>query len=265
MSAAKKATTYLCLTAALSWTPLGIAWAAGARNVTQGGAGFLVFMLGPALAAVLCAALFDKGARATALGIGFRPNAWWIAALAAPFILAPAGAAAILALSPYRFVGFEQVGFGALLLAKFAGAALFAFPEELGWRGYLYAQWRRFGFWRTSLATGLVWAAWHWPAMILLGLNMAPGHPGPSLLVFTLQTVLLAPIMTLMRDRGRSIWAPVIFHAASNVVTPMALSLWEPPAFPWDWAAMAGAAGLGVLLIAVVQRDANGEPVAVTG
>lgn len=265
MSAAKKATIYLCLTVALSWTPLGVAWAAGARNIAQGGAGFLGFLLGPALAAVLCAALFDKGARVKALGIAFRPNAWWLAALVAPFILAPAGAGAVLALSPYPFAGFGQLGFSALFPAKLAIAALFAIPEELGWRGYLYAQWRRFAFWRASLATGLVWAAWHWPAMILLGLNSAPDHAGPSLLVFTLQTVLLAPMMALMRDRGRSIWAPVIFHGASNAVTPLVLSLWGPPAFPWDWAAMAGAAGLGVLLIAVVPRDPSGEPVAVRG
>lgn len=252
---------YLCLTAALSWSPLVIAWAAGARTIAQSGLGFIGFLLGPALGALLCAALFDKGQRVKALGVTFRPNAWWIVALAAPVILVPAGTGAVLMLAPYRFLGSGQLDIGPPFLATLAAATLFAISEELGWRGYLYAQWRRLGLWRASLAIGLVWAAWHWPLMILFGFNLAPDHAASSILLFTFQTILLAPILTLMRDGGRSIWGAVLLHGTSNAVTPLVLLLWGAPAFPWDWAAMIGAAGLSAALVAAFQRAAINAPV----
>ena len=274
MSANKRAGTFLGVTFALSAGPVAIAWVGGVRDIMHGGLASLIFLLSPALGALLCAALFEKGARVEALGIRFRPNWWWLAALAAPFILAPTGIGAVLAFSPYNFAGFEHLaqqpdtirqhlteapnlGFAGLFLASMASYALFAIPEELGWRGYLYAQWRRFGFWRASFATGFVWSIWHWPVMVFWGVDIAPGHELFSLVLFTLSTTLLAPVMTLLRDRGRSIWAAVIFHGAMNAVAPLVIRLWSPPDFPWGQLAFGAMMALSAALIAVFQRNPN--------
>lgn len=272
MSATKKAGAFLALILALTWAPVTIAWLSGVRDIMHGGPASLIFLLSPALSAIVCAALFDKGARVEVLGIKFQPNWWWLVALVAPFILAPAGIGAMLTLSPYSFAGFEQLaqqaeatpqhltevhnlGFAGLFLASIASYTLFAIPEELGWRGYLYAQWRRFGFWRSSLATGFAWGVWHWPVMVFWGINIAPGHMLFSLVLFTLSTMLLAPIMTLLRDRGRSIWAPVIFHGAMNAVAPLVMLLWKAPDFPWGKLAFGAMMALSAVLIAIFQRN----------
>jgi len=128
---------------------------------------------------------------------------------------------------------------------------------------FLYAQWRRFGFWRASLATGPVWAVWHWPLMILFGFNLAPGHSASSLLLVTLQTILLAPSLTLMRDGGRSMGAGPPLRREQHRDTARSLAL-GAPAFPWDCAAMIGAAGLGAALVAAFQRAAINARVDVT-
>jgi len=272
VAANRRATIFLGLTFALSAGPVAIAWAGGVRDIMHGGIASLLFLLSPALAALVCAALFEKGARVGALAIRFRPNWWWLGALAAPFILAPAGISAVLAFSPYTFAGFEHLaqqhdianqyltdapdlGLAGILLVSIASCTLLAIPEELGWRGYLHAQWRRFGFWRASLATGIVWSVWHWPVMIFWGIDIAPGHMLFSLVLFTLSTTLLAPVMTLLRDRGRSIWAPVIFHGAMNAVAPLFIRLWGQPDFPWGQLAFGTMMALSAVLIAVFQHN----------
>jgi uncharacterized protein len=281
MSAITKGALHVALAFILGWAPLALAWSGGARSFTEAGAASLIFLLSPALAAILCALWLDKGSPVDALGVRPRLNGWWLAGLLAPALLAPIAIGATLAFSPYSYVGFAHaagqaqaapglladgrpLGLAGLLAVSLASFALFAIPEELGWRGYLYAQWRGLGFWPSSWAIGFAWGAWHWPAMVFFGLNLSPGHLLPSVVLFTLVTLLLSPLMTLMRDRGRSIWPPVIFHASFNAVVPLALSLWNAPDFPWGKIALTAVPALGALLVALFYRRPDRELPATT-
>src|SRR5690349_16358123 len=203
MSTTIKAIVFLGLTFALSWAATIAGWALGAERTPIATLLTLVLMMaGPAIAAIICAAAFEKGRRIEALGLGFKPNIWWLYAWLIPFALVAVSVAATILLSGRHLVDPGQQALammaGRLPPAKMAelralapvldpiiaaqvliGAAINAvaltFTEELGWRGYLHALWRRFGFWRTALPTGFIWGVWHAPAIYFFGLNY-PDH-----------------------------------------------------------------------------------------
>ena len=137
----------------------------------------------------------------------------WIAPLTDPRI----AVAALLKLRPEVLpngtVGLAIMG----ILVAVASSIVFALTEEMGWRGYLYRQWRQLGFWRYSLLTGLIWGVWHWPMVIYFGVVFSDNRLA-GLAYYPLSTLLLAPLMTLLRDKDNSIWAPGIYHGVVNTI-----------------------------------------------
>ncbi len=110
------------------------------------------------------------------------------------------------------------------LLAMVVGAtfnALFAFGEESGWRGFLYMELRKLGFWKMSYLVGIVWGIWHAP-LVLKGLNY-PEHPVIGVFMMTLFTMLLSPILFFIREKAESVIAPSITHGTINAVGGFAL------------------------------------------
>jgi len=105
----------------------------------------------------------------------------------------------------------------ALPQAVIAGAtinALFAFGEEIGWRGLLHRELAGLGLWRESAIVGVLWGFWHAP-IILLGHNY-PEHPLPGVFLFVVICLLLSPLHTLVRRRSGSVWAAAICHGTFN-------------------------------------------------
>ena len=233
----RKALLYLVIAFVFSWCPLTIAWLRGARTATDAGGASLLFLLGPPIAALACAWAFDKGQRASSLGLKLRPNRWWLVAIVLPMAImmysrqvasmlglwiAPLtdpriAVAALLKLRPEVLpngtVGLAIMG----ILVAVASSIVFALTEEMGWRGYLYRQWRQLGFWRYSLLTGLIWGVWHWPMVIYFGVVFSDNRLA-GLAYYPLSTLLLAPLMTLLRDKDNSIWAPGIYHGVVNTI-----------------------------------------------
>ena len=276
----KKATVFLVLTFLVGWTASILSWWLGGADgeIKDLQIGGFINVFSPAFAALLCAMAFEKGARLEALGLSFRPNWWWLWAL-----LIPAGIIALTILitalfSKYNLVGIEdmakqlaaerrqQYSDATAYLARAAGetgialiaySLFFTVSEELGWRGYLYHLWRRFGFWRYSFATGIIWGVWHWPLIYLFGLNY-PDQRALGLLLFPLFDMLFAALMTLVRDRGGSVWAAGIMHGSINALTILTIVTVDAAQFPWTLPGLSGIAAMsiGVLLIASFQlRD----------
>jgi len=270
--------TFLTLTFTLSWGCVIGGWALlGPRG---GFASITASMFGPAAAAVLCALLFEPtGKRASALGLRFRPNLWWLIAWLAPLALGLVSVGGTILLSAQGYTDLreaiialaEQAGArpeqlkatpstGALLAAAIlAGGAINAvvltFSEELGWRGYLHHLWRPSGFWRSALATGAVWGFWHAPAILLFGHNY-PDHRGLGAALFVLYCVLLAPLLGLVRDRGQSVWAAGIFHGVLNAIGGLTVLAVGSASFPWNGIVGIGgfiALALGLVLTFMAQ------------
>jgi membrane protease YdiL (CAAX protease family) len=267
MSTTRKAIVFLALTFAISWGVTISAWALRYdRNPIATFATLVLMMAGPAIAALTCAILFERGRRIDALGLRFKPNIWWLWAWLIPFALAGASVAATVLLSGRHLVDPAQqtlaMSEGHLPADKLAqlralapaldliipvqiviGSAINAvaltFTEELGWRGYLYDLWRRFGFWRCALATGFIWGVWHAPAIYFFGLNY-PDNRLIGIPIFIVFCTLTAPIMTLIRDRGRATWAAGIAHGTINALGGLTALVISDASFPW-----AGIVGIG--------------------
>ncbi|MGQ0532989.1 MAG: CPBP family intramembrane glutamic endopeptidase [Caulobacteraceae bacterium] len=284
MSTTKKSIVFLAIAFAISWAITVGAHFAGLSRSAQMALPILALMMtGPAIAAVICVFAFEKGRRIEALGLRFRPNIWWLFAWLIPIALAAGSVAATVLLSDR---GYVDIGAAARQAAEAQGQDLSAAPpfvlttpfivgmsvglgavinmpiltftEELGWRGYLYDLWRPSGFWRASLWAGLVWGVWHAPAIFFYGLNY-PSARVLGLALFVAFCVLLSPIITLVRDRGGSVWAAGLFHGTFNAVGGLTIAALSNPVFPWNGIVGIGgfvALAIGVAAVLVLQRGA---------
>ncbi len=88
--------------------------------------------------------------------------------------------------------------------------------EEIGWRGFLVPELaKRHGFAATAVLSGLIWAFWHYP-LLLLG-DYHPATPAWFYLpFFTLLLPAISFVWTWMRLKCGSLWPCVILHAAHN-------------------------------------------------
>jgi uncharacterized protein len=88
--------------------------------------------------------------------------------------------------------------------------------EEIGWRGFLVPELaKRYGFAATAVVSGLIWALWHYP-LLLLG-DYHPDTPVWFYLpLFTLLVPAISFVWTWMRLKSGSLWPCVMLHAAHN-------------------------------------------------
>ena len=150
-----------------------------------------------------------------ASGLGGFPNRAFLAETAGRFGLADAPAAAQLA-----FTSAWLLFFGVLR------ALVNATGEEIGWRGFLAPELaRRMGFVPLCLLTGLIWALWHWPAILLTEYSAQGSSTAWQLGCFTVSVVGATFPITYLALRGGSFWPAAVFHAAHN----LAIQGWLDP------------------------------------
>lgn len=196
-------------------------------------------MWAPGIAAVLVQLAFER--RLSGLGWKLPNWRWLLAGLAFPaayvglaYGVAWGSGAAVLIPDPtawIREVLEVHIGFPPLpawaLLPLFAAMVMTlgmamnivaAFGEELGWRGLLFpALQQTDGFRVAVLASGAIWAAWHWHGILFSGYH-AGGDPALSVLLFSLMIVLMSVGMGWLTLRsGGSVWPATLVHAAHNV------------------------------------------------
>ncbi|MEF8939162.1 MAG: CPBP family intramembrane glutamic endopeptidase [Salinivenus sp.] len=155
--------------------------------------------------------------------------------------------------SVFLAVSFVQVlGAGATL------NLVFALGEEIGWRGFLHRRLEEgLGFWAASSVVGLVWGVWHIPA-VYYGYNF-PDHPHLGILMMTLLTLLMSPVLSHLYTQAKTVLAPGLFHATFNAAGSQLSIMIEGGSNLV--AAPTGAAGMVVLLLlnAGVWAHRNGR------
>ena len=111
----------------------------------------------------------------------------------------------------------------------------FALGEEIGWRGFLYPQLKaRFGRKKAWLFGGVIWGAWHWPLIWLIGYEYGAaagnpagyvGFPVTGMLLFCVFTAGWGILHDWLYERSGSIWIPSLLHGALNAAATLPLSV----------------------------------------
>jgi membrane protease YdiL (CAAX protease family) len=236
---------FILLTCFLSWAVAGVAILLGLRveNVVLYTVFAAAYMWLPSVCAIILQVI-HKEKPFRNLYISFRPNWWFLVAGITPIFYAfltlglnllfpnvsfsfaaegfVAGLPAELAetavqqltqFPPFVFLLMQVVN---ALIAGYTINAVFAFGEELGWRGYLLRELKDKKFLHVSLITGVVWGSWHFP-LILLGHNY-PEHSVAGVGMMIVWCVLLSPVMTYIMVKSKSVITAAIFHGSLNAI-----------------------------------------------
>lgn len=248
-----KVTIFVAFTYLASWLLVGLYFALGGTWTMPGSLILsVVYMFVPMTVAMVVQKGLYKAPLKGPLRINFRPNRWFVVAWLLPpaIALATIGVSVLLpgvsfttgidamlerfqnVLTPEQVEQMKQQAESlpihpfwlALLQGLIAGItinAVAAFGEELGWRGLLQRELAHLGFWRSSALVGVIWGIWHAP-IILQGHNY-PQHPWAGVLMMTVFTVLLSPLMAYVTDKANSVIAAAVFHGTLNATAGLAL------------------------------------------
>jgi len=110
-----------------------------------------------------------------------------------------------------------------------------ALGEEIGWRGFLYPQLKAgFGRRKGWLLGGVIWGAWHWPLIWLIGYEYGAatgngagyaGFPVTGMLLFCVTTAAWGILHDWLYEKSGSIWVPSLLHGAINAAAALPLTV----------------------------------------
>ncbi|WP_309067461.1 CPBP family intramembrane glutamic endopeptidase [Microbacterium sp.] len=142
----------------------------------------------------------------------------WLGQYPADFL----GAGGLMDIIEQQSVDVGMIPVWILVASQFVSIAVGAFintipalGEEVGWRGWLVPRLMAWGAVPTIAVSGVLWALWHAP-LILLGYNYptAPGWTG--LLMMTGMCTLVGGILAWLRIRSESVWPAALAHGSLN-------------------------------------------------
>ena len=217
----KKILSFLLLTLTISAIFYGLMISTG--SVRKGGA---AWMWSPGIAAILTQLLF----REKLADFGWRPGKmrYLLIGYAAPWLYALViyGLVWITGLGEFHarsiVVGQFRLPFFLSLLAQatllLIPACLAGLGEEIGWRGLLVPELAKVTtLTKTALLTGMVWALWHYPA-ILFADYRSQAPLWFQLPVFTTSVLGMSVFTAWLRLKSGSLWPAVLWHGNHNLL-----------------------------------------------
>lgn len=228
----------------ISWTAAALFYLLNGNLQTTVGFVFATgYMFFPLLSVVIVQAI-HKEPILKGLGVSFKLNRWFAVAWLLPVVFNVAAMFASALFPPMRFSTETPILQDALaqmsqsipdidaykllaitivsgLSAGITINALFAFGEEIAWRGWLLKQFEGVTFLKASLIIGVFWGIWHAP-LIAMGHNYAQ-HPFIGLGMMIVCCVLLTPVIQYIRVKSKSVITAAIFHGTLNAGAGMSL------------------------------------------
>ena len=202
-------------------------------------------MLIPLLAVIFTQLIFKEPVLKN-LGISFKLNRWWWIG----WLLMPVIAFAVLGVTllmpgaqwtpdsemmQSAIVSMpEGIGvWGIIAITTVSGLisgitinAVFAFGEEIAWRGFLMKEFKGKKFLLAALWIGIIWGLWHTP-IILNGHNY-PQHPMAGVFMMVVFCLLLTPMLMYFRQKSGSVIVPAIMHGTFNAVVGISAAVVTP-------------------------------------
>jgi membrane protease YdiL (CAAX protease family) len=129
-------------------------------------------------------------------------------------------------------------------------SCLFALGEEIGWRGYLVPRLARVSsFDRTSVVSGLIWAVWHYPLILVAGYS--GGAPvWYSMLCFAVMVIGISFLYTWVTLGSGSVWPAMLLHGSHNLYVQGVFDRGTVDTGPTAW--WTGEFGAGLAIAAVI-------------
>ena len=206
-------------------------------------------MLIPLLAVIFTQLIFKEPVLKN-LGISFKLNRWWWIG----WLLMPVIAFAVLGVTllmpgaqwtpdsemmQSAIVSMpEGIGvWGIIAITTVSGLisgitinAVFAFGEEIAWRGFLMKEFKGKKFLLAAQWIGIIWGLWHTP-IILNGHNY-PQHPMAGVFMMVVFCLLLTPMLMYFRQKSGSVIVPAIMHGTFNAVVGISAAVVTPANWP---------------------------------
>ena len=228
--------TFLGLVTVMSALSYGVAFSGNEGDQTGG---FMLLQFSPALSAIITKYIYQRNTRGLGLGLGKIRYIFlsWVL----PFVLALVsfGLVWLLGFGGFYnedFIIIAQTGiaetFGLTLTSPYVTMLIYllilstvglivAFPaigEEIGWRGFLAPElYKHYDFTKTSIISGIIWAVYHWPLLIVLYAPERGISAWPIMGFSIIAGIGLSLIMAWMRIKSGSVWTAIIFHASLNI------------------------------------------------
>jgi membrane protease YdiL (CAAX protease family) len=151
-------------------------------------------------------------------------------------------------------------------LIAVVNAAVAAFGEEAGWRGYLLPNLRRMTDYRAANAlVAVIWFAYHVPIILLTSAYGNAEIPvWANLLLFAVLVCGISFYVGAVWERGRNVWAPTLLHGVWNHTIQGTLAAAFIAGSPWlmgEFGLLGAATGVILLVIALLMtRGRYGTP-----
>ncbi len=181
--------------------------------------GGLLFISGPLLFSILLTYFSHKQKRFSFLKFNFSGNAKWYLI---SFLLYPIVVTTIIFignLNDITVIYFENKHILIqTILTQLLLRFVFAFAEEVGWRGFLETELKTQNYSNNTrhIFVGIVWALWHLPFILATPYTSIPY--AIFIPTFILGVIVLSFIYGFLFEKTKSIWAGVLFHGLANTI-----------------------------------------------
>jgi membrane protease YdiL (CAAX protease family) len=260
----KKIITFVLLTFALSAVPLAVIVSAGSMKAA-GMIWVFSLMWSPAVAAIITRLVFHRSLRG--LGWGWGKTRYQALGYVLPLAYTSVTYALVWLLGLGKISDRLPTGTARFLLIIIVGPIfnmIAATGEEIGWRGFLVPELTKLtGYTGASLISGLIWAIWHYPIILLADYNDPATPRWYSLVCFTVMIVGISFALSWIRLKSGSLWTAALFHGSHNcyiqaVFNPLTVGIGITPYIIGEFGA--GLALMGLVVAYVFWRKRGQLP-----
>lgn len=180
----------------------------------------VVLIFSPAIISLLVNFIYEKNFR----GFGWRwqDTKMHLISYAVPliYITFSYGLVILSGFAGLNNAAIAELGLPGLLMIPTVGITGVILPvlgEEIGWRGFLLKNlYKKMSFDKASLLTGVIWALFHYPLLMLGNYNNGATPVWYALIFFTIAILGANTIINWLYIKSGSLWTAVIFHSVHN-------------------------------------------------